>query len=173
MAPDRLCGSAERPFLNAQADHRRRSDWLVGAGSPIGGDYCQRNIPWYSSISFDIFGNRADCRSTDGPLDRLTVVFMTTEPAPTSPAGSDSYRSGKDLVWRALQSESIDPVVAQAIETVTSRFHAEDLWAFSPHERTEAIYDEVKRLDRARMNGPDHAMKDETGKTSPSDSMLG
>jgi hypothetical protein len=48
-----------------------------------------------------------------------------------------------------------DPIVAQAIENVTRRHQAEEFWAISPHERTQAIYDEIKRLDRA---GPNRAV---------------
>ena len=51
----------------------------------------------------------------------------------------------------ALQTGFRDPVVAQAIETVTGRHQAEDFWVFSPHERTKAIYDEIKRLDLAEV----------------------
>lgn len=42
-----------------------------------------------------------------------------------------------------------DPVVRQAIATVTSRQPMEEWWALSPGVRSEAIYDELKRLDRA------------------------
>jgi hypothetical protein len=81
------------------------------------------------------------------------VEAMTADSALTPIAGAGSNRSGKDSAWRTLQSDSTDPVVAQAIENVTSRFRAEDFWTFPPHERTQAIYDEIKRLDRTRTNG--------------------
>src|SRR4029077_13117036 len=46
-----------------------------------------------------------------------------------------------------------DPVVAHAIENVTGRHQAEDFWAVSSHETTEAIYDEIRRLDQAKGGG--------------------
>jgi hypothetical protein len=45
-----------------------------------------------------------------------------------------------------------DPVVVQAIANVTSRQLMEDWWALSPGVRTHAIYDEIRRLDRAWSN---------------------
>jgi hypothetical protein len=42
-----------------------------------------------------------------------------------------------------------DPVVRQAIATVTSHQPMEEWWALSPGVRSQAIFDEIKRLDRA------------------------
>jgi outer membrane lipopolysaccharide assembly protein LptE/RlpB len=44
-----------------------------------------------------------------------------------------------------------DPVVLQAISNVASRYSDEDWWALAPRQRTQAIYDEVRRLDAERM----------------------
>jgi hypothetical protein len=56
------------------------------------------------------------------------------------------------LARGVLQSDLRDPVVVLAIENVTARYHTEDFWVISPHERTQAVYDEINRLDRDRMN---------------------
>jgi hypothetical protein len=42
-----------------------------------------------------------------------------------------------------------DPVVVQAIANVASQQHMEEWWALAPGVRTHAIYDEIRRLDRA------------------------
>jgi hypothetical protein len=47
-----------------------------------------------------------------------------------------------------------DVVVMQAIANVTDRQPMEGWWEFTPGGRTHAIYDEVKRLDQARVNEP-------------------
>jgi hypothetical protein len=66
-----------------------------------------------------------------------------------------------------------DPVVAQAIENVTDRQQAQEFWAISPHERAQAIYDEIKRLDLSRLNGSDAPVEGEAVKLSLSDGMTG
>jgi hypothetical protein len=43
-----------------------------------------------------------------------------------------------------------DPVVAQAIQNVAARKFMDEGWA-SPLERAKAIYDELRRLDLARV----------------------
>jgi hypothetical protein len=45
-----------------------------------------------------------------------------------------------------------DPVVMKAIKKVTSRKTTE-WWEYSLHERTQAIYDEIRRLDEVRLKG--------------------
>jgi len=42
-----------------------------------------------------------------------------------------------------------DPVVVKAIATVAARQPMEDWWALAPGVRTQAIYDEIRRLDWA------------------------
>ena len=42
-----------------------------------------------------------------------------------------------------------DPVVVRAIATVAARTSMEGWWAMAPNVRTHAIYDEIRRLDRA------------------------
>jgi hypothetical protein len=49
----------------------------------------------------------------------------------------------------------------QAIENVIGEQQAADTWAFSTRERTQAIYNEIKRLDRARINESVAAAKGE------------
>jgi hypothetical protein len=98
---------------------------------------------------------------------------MTTDSAPTPIAGSNSRRQTKGLAWGALQSDWSDPVVAQAIELVLSRHRAEVFWSVSPHERTQAIYDEIKRLDRARLDEVMPPRKKDAGKPSPSEGITG
>jgi hypothetical protein len=45
-----------------------------------------------------------------------------------------------------------DPVVMQAIDNVAATWPADEHWGYSSRERTQAIYDEIKRLDLARVN---------------------
>ena len=47
-----------------------------------------------------------------------------------------------------------DVVVMLAIANVTCRQPMDGWWEFTPGGRTHAIYDEVKRLDQARLNEP-------------------
>ena len=54
-----------------------------------------------------------------------------------------------------------DPVVAQAIANVSGRQPMEEWWALSPGVRTHAIYDEVRRLDRAGANEPAEPIKED------------
>jgi hypothetical protein len=46
-----------------------------------------------------------------------------------------------------------DGVVLQAITNVTDHQPVEGWWDASPGDRTQAIYDEIRRLDQARANG--------------------
>jgi type IV secretory pathway VirJ component len=46
-----------------------------------------------------------------------------------------------------------DVVVLQAITNVTDRQRVDGWWVASPGDRTQAIYDEIRRLDRARATG--------------------
>jgi hypothetical protein len=46
-----------------------------------------------------------------------------------------------------------DAVVLQAITNVTDRRRVDGWWDASPGDRTQAIYDEIRRLDQARANG--------------------
>jgi hypothetical protein len=46
-----------------------------------------------------------------------------------------------------------DGVVLQAITNVTDRQPVDGWWNASPGDRTQAIYDEIRRLDQARANG--------------------
>jgi hypothetical protein len=59
-----------------------------------------------------------------------------------------SYRELDDTLIR----ERRDVAVMQAITNVTDRQPWEGWWELRPGGRTRAIYDEVKRLDQARMN---------------------
>ena len=45
-----------------------------------------------------------------------------------------------------------DVVVLQAITNVTDRQPVDGWWNASPGDRTQAIYDEIRRLDQARAN---------------------
>jgi hypothetical protein len=49
--------------------------------------------------------------------------------------------------------DTCDPVVMKAIKNVTGRKTTELWWEYSLHERTKAIYDEIRRLDGARLKG--------------------
>jgi hypothetical protein len=54
--------------------------------------------------------------------------------------------------WRPIwEAEDRDPVVMQAIETVTAVQGVAEVWVYSSKEITEAIYDEIRRLDRERL----------------------
>lgn len=44
-----------------------------------------------------------------------------------------------------------DPVVMQAIQTVLSRVPLDDWWAMPSQQRTQAIYEEIRRLDRVTI----------------------
>jgi hypothetical protein len=46
-----------------------------------------------------------------------------------------------------------DGVVLQAITNVADRQPVDGWWDASPGDRTQAIYDEIRRLDQARTNG--------------------
>ena len=41
----------------------------------------------------------------------------------------------------------------QAITNVTDRQPMDGWWEVSPGDRTQAIYDEIRRLDQTRVNG--------------------
>jgi hypothetical protein len=45
-----------------------------------------------------------------------------------------------------------DSVVLQAITNVTDRQPVDGWWDASPGDRTQAIYDEIRRLDQARAD---------------------
>ena len=53
----------------------------------------------------------------------------------------------------ALARDERDGVVLQAITNVTDRQPVDGWWNASPGDRTQAIYDEIRRLDQARANG--------------------
>jgi hypothetical protein len=44
-----------------------------------------------------------------------------------------------------------DPIVAQAIAIVAAHQPMEEWWSLAPGVRTHAIYDEIRRLDRTRV----------------------
>jgi hypothetical protein len=78
-----------------------------------------------------------------------TETVQHATPRPVSDANSQRPVNG--LEWGGVR----DPIVAQAIENVARRHQAEEFWTISPRERTQAIYDEIKRLDRT---WPDEAV---------------
>ena len=47
--------------------------------------------------------------------------------------------------------DTCDPVVMKAIKNVASRKTAKLWWEYLLHERTQAIYDEIRRLDGVRL----------------------
>jgi hypothetical protein len=51
-----------------------------------------------------------------------------------------------------LSRDERDGVVLQAITNVTDRQPVDGWWDASPGDRTQAIYDEIRRLDQARAN---------------------
>jgi hypothetical protein len=57
-------------------------------------------------------------------------------------------RTGPQLIYE----EGSDPIVAQAIRNVTSEQALMERRGTSPRQITQAIYDEIRRLDRARVN---------------------
>jgi hypothetical protein len=62
------------------------------------------------------------------------------------------YRSGYCQFRRiGAQMDVCDPVVIKAIKNVTSRDPKGLWWEYLLHERTQAIYDEIKRLDSALL----------------------
>jgi hypothetical protein len=66
--------------------------------------------------------------------------------------------------WRSIsETDDRDPVVMQAIETVTGRHLADGLWSHSQQEITQAIYDEIRRLDRESLP---NRFEDPTAKTN-------
>jgi hypothetical protein len=52
-----------------------------------------------------------------------------------------------------LTHDRRDVVVMQAITNVTDGQPMEGWWQVSPGGRTQAIYDEIRRLDQAQVNG--------------------
>ena len=52
---------------------------------------------------------------------------------------------------RILQADSRDPIVMQAIKNVTHSQVEADWWSHRQSEITQAIYDEIRRLDRERV----------------------
>jgi hypothetical protein len=57
---------------------------------------------------------------------------------------------GADSVWKSSMGGH-DLVVMQAIKNFLERHPANDRWTLPAHERTRAIYDEIKRLDAKEM----------------------
>jgi hypothetical protein len=49
------------------------------------------------------------------------------------------------------QMDTCDPVVIRAIKSVNGRKTTELWWEYSLHERTQAIYEEIRRLDGVRL----------------------
>jgi hypothetical protein len=52
---------------------------------------------------------------------------------------------------RILQADGRDPIVMQAIKNVTHSQVGADWWSHRQREITQAIYDEIRRLDRERV----------------------
>jgi hypothetical protein len=71
----------------------------------------------------------------------------TTERAPDSTHPTNSSASRRNF-WEA---DGRDPIVMQAIETVTDGRAGTKNWAYDSKEITQAIYDEIRRLDRERV----------------------
>ena len=75
------------------------------------------------------------------------------------------YQPGRFLYADTSQNEAArsqcDPVVARAIENVTARQPMEEWWALAPGVRSHAIYDEVRRLDRAWATASAEPAEDE------------
>jgi hypothetical protein len=66
------------------------------------------------------------------------------------------YQSDRFPIPEAPQAASRhgrDPVVVRAITIVAARQPEDDWWALAPGVRSHAIYDEIRRLDRARAAG--------------------
>ena len=57
-----------------------------------------------------------------------------------------------DEMYEALTRDKRDIVVMQAITNVRDRQPMGGWWEVSPGDRTQAIYDEIRRLDQARAN---------------------
>jgi hypothetical protein len=53
---------------------------------------------------------------------------------------------------RILQADGRDPIVMQAIKNVTHSQVGADWWSHRQREITQAIYDEIRRLDRERVD---------------------
>jgi hypothetical protein len=89
-------------------------------------------------------------------MPMTTAVPMTIHTGQSATTTSNPERNlqrpVKGLARGVLQSDLRDPVVVLAIENVTARYHTEDFWVISPHERIQSIYDEINRLDRDRMD---------------------
>jgi hypothetical protein len=66
------------------------------------------------------------------------------------------YQSDRFAIPEAPQTASRsgrDPVVVRAIAIVAARQPEDDWWALAPGVRSHAIYDEIRRLDRAWAAG--------------------
>ena len=67
----------------------------------------------------------------------------------SSPARISRIYDVRDVQTR----DERDVVVLQAITNVTDRHPVDGWWDASPGDRTQAIYDEIRRLDQARAKG--------------------
>jgi len=65
---------------------------------------------------------------------------------------SSTQISSIDDLREALTHDRRDVVVMQAIANVTDRQPMDGWWQMSPGDRTQGIYDEIRRLDQARVN---------------------
>jgi hypothetical protein len=88
-------------------------------------------------------------------------------------SGMHARRPPGGLAWGALQSDRSDLTVMQAIENVIGEQRAEDSRTFSTRERTQAIYNEIKRLDLARISESVAPVKGEEVIPPTSDGMTG
>jgi hypothetical protein len=68
---------------------------------------------------------------------------------PEEPMATDISESAG---LQPIGEDRSDPIVAQAIRNVTSRQLVGEARGLSRHQITQAIYDEIRRLDRARLN---------------------
>jgi hypothetical protein len=68
-----------------------------------------------------------------------------------------------DDLSEALTRDRRDVVVMQAITNVTNRQPMGGWWELSPGDRSQAIYDEIRRLDQAQANGTSALAGEECG----------
>jgi hypothetical protein len=75
------------------------------------------------------------------------------------------YQSARFPVTDDLRAEAAsdrrDPVVVKAITIVAARQPMEDWWAMAPGVRTQAIYDEIRRLDWAWLSASVASVKED------------
>jgi hypothetical protein len=91
---------------------------------------------------------------------------MATEQLGITKIDQRRLDEGRNFAWTLTGR---DPVVMQAIDNVAATWPADEHWGYSSRERTQAIYDEIKRLDLARVNASIAQLQRQGARAQPSE----